>query len=31
MATVQRITLDEVIGFFDKLQDPRSTVNRQHP
>jgi len=31
MASVQRITVDEVIGFFDELEDPRSTVNRQHP
>jgi len=23
--------LDEVIGYFDELEDPRSTVNRHHP
>jgi len=31
MATVQRIALDEVVEHFSQLQDPRSTVNRQHP
>jgi predicted transposase YbfD/YdcC len=30
MAT-QHVRLDEVVGFFDELEDPRSTVNRQHP
>jgi predicted transposase YbfD/YdcC len=30
MATIH-VTLDEVVGYFDKLEDPRSTVNRQHP
>jgi predicted transposase YbfD/YdcC len=31
MATIQHVRLDEVIGYFDELEDPRSTVNRQHP
>ena len=31
MADIQRITLDEVILHFEKLEDPRSTVNLQHP
>jgi hypothetical protein len=31
MANMQRISLDEVVGYFDQLEDPRSTVNRQHP
>src|SRR5262245_378311 len=31
MAKVQRIGLDEVIGYFDDLEDPRDTVNRKHP
>jgi predicted transposase YbfD/YdcC len=26
-----RVTLDEVIGYFDELEDPRSTVNQKHP
>lgn len=30
MATV-RIALDEVIGYFDELEDPRSTINQKHP
>jgi predicted transposase YbfD/YdcC len=30
MATV-RIALDEVVGYFDELEDPRSTINRKHP
>src|SRR5580704_14528044 len=25
------VTLDEVVGYFDALEDPRSTVNRKHP
>ncbi len=31
MAKVQHIGLDEVIGYFDELEDPRDTVNRKHP
>jgi len=31
MADIQRIPLDEVILHFEKLEDPRSTINRQHP
>ena len=31
MADIQRISLDEVILHFVKLEDPRSTINRQHP
>jgi predicted transposase YbfD/YdcC len=31
MATVQQISLDEVVGYFDELEDPRSTVNLKHP
>src|SRR5438105_9174209 len=31
MANVQRFGLDEVMGYFDELEDPRSTINRQHP
>jgi predicted transposase YbfD/YdcC len=30
MANVH-VTLDEVIGYFDELEDPRSTINRKHP
>ena len=30
MATIH-VTLDEVVGYFDKLEDPRSTVNLKHP
>jgi len=26
-----RIGLDEVIGYFDELEDPRSEINRKHP
>jgi predicted transposase YbfD/YdcC len=28
---MQRVGLDEVVGYFDELKDPRSPVNRQHP
>jgi predicted transposase YbfD/YdcC len=31
MADTKRITLDEVIPHFAELEDPRSTVNLQHP
>jgi predicted transposase YbfD/YdcC len=30
MATI-RVSLDEVIGYFDELEDPRSTINLLHP
>src|ERR1700756_3186189 len=31
MAKTQHVCLDEVIGYFDELEDPRSTVNQKHP
>src|SRR5512142_1227768 len=31
MVDIQRIGLDEIIGHFEELEDPRSTVNLQHP
>jgi predicted transposase YbfD/YdcC len=31
MADVRRIGRDEVVGHFEELEDPRSSVNRQHP
>lgn len=31
MANEQHIRLDEIIGYFDELEDPRSTVNLKHP
>ena len=31
MADLQRISLDEVVLHFAELEDPRSTVNLQHP
>jgi predicted transposase YbfD/YdcC len=31
MANPQSIGLDEVVGYFDELEDPRSTINRRHP
>jgi len=30
MAAV-RMTLEEVVGYFDELEDPRSTINQKHP
>ena len=30
MATV-RIALEEVVGYFDELEDPRSPINQKHP
>ena len=31
MAKVQRVCLEEILGYFDDLEDPRATVNRKHP
>ena len=31
MADLQRVNLDEVILHFHELEDPRSTINQQHP
>ena len=31
MAKVHRVCLDEIIGYFDTLEDPRDSVNRKHP
>src|SRR5271168_1899693 len=31
MAEIQHVCLDEVTGYFDELEDPRSTVNQKHP
>jgi predicted transposase YbfD/YdcC len=31
MADIQRVGLDEVVRHFEGLEDPRSTINRQHP
>jgi DDE_Tnp_1-associated/Transposase DDE domain len=31
MATIQHVQLDEVVGYFDELEDPRSEVNHKHP
>ena len=31
MAKVQHVGLDEILGYFDDLEDPRDTVNRKHP
>jgi predicted transposase YbfD/YdcC len=28
---IQHVQLDEVIGYFDELEEPRSTVNLKHP
>lgn len=31
MSKAQHVCLDEVIGYFDALEDPRADVNRKHP
>jgi predicted transposase YbfD/YdcC len=31
MATTQHVCLDEVVAYFDVLEDPRSTINQKHP
>jgi predicted transposase YbfD/YdcC len=31
MAETQHVCLDEVVGYFDELEDPRSSINQKHP
>jgi predicted transposase YbfD/YdcC len=31
MGRSQQVFLDEVVGYFDELEDPRSTINQKHP
>src|SRR6202048_776516 len=31
MAKGPHISLDEIFGYFDELEDPRSTINQKHP
>jgi predicted transposase YbfD/YdcC len=31
MAKTQHVCLDEVVGYFDALEDPRSSINQKHP
>lgn len=31
MADQQHVALDEVVRHFQDLEDPRSTINQQHP
>jgi predicted transposase YbfD/YdcC len=31
MERSQQVFLDEVVGYFDELEDPRSTINQKHP
>jgi predicted transposase YbfD/YdcC len=31
MANTQQVGLDEVVGYFDGLEDPRSSINQKHP
>jgi predicted transposase YbfD/YdcC len=31
MARAQQVFLNEVIGYFDELEDPRCTINQKHP
>jgi predicted transposase YbfD/YdcC len=31
MAKTHQVCLDEVVGYFDELEDPRSTINQKHP
>jgi predicted transposase YbfD/YdcC len=31
MAKTQRVCLNEVVGYFDELEDPRSSINQKHP
>jgi predicted transposase YbfD/YdcC len=31
MAKIQHVSLDEIVGYFDELEDPRSDINQKHP
>lgn len=31
MTPTRHVSLDEVVGYFDELEDPRSEINRKHP
>jgi predicted transposase YbfD/YdcC len=31
VASMQHVALDEVVGYFDELEDPRADINRKHP
>jgi len=31
MAKTQHVCLNEVLGYFDELEDPRSSINQKHP
>ncbi len=31
MAKIQQVCWDEVVGYFDELEDPRSDINIKHP
>lgn len=31
MARSQHVYLDEIVAYFDELEDPRSTINQKHP
>ena len=31
MAEVQHVGLDEIVSYFDELDDPRSSINLKHP
>jgi hypothetical protein len=31
MAKAQHVCLDEILGYFDELEDPRASVNLKHP
>lgn len=31
MAKTQQVCLNDVVGYFDELEDPRSSINQKHP
>src|SRR5438876_9334945 len=31
MPKIEHVRLDEIIGYFDELEDPRAETNRKHP
>ena len=31
MAQIRRIRMEDVVDYFDELEDPRSTINLKHP
>ncbi len=31
MAQIKRLSIEDIVDYFDELEDPRSTINLKHP